>query len=56
MPNITEVWMQTPSTGPINHRTVKGNAYNFIHIRKEDEWKKAFITKADQYRYMVMPY
>lgn len=29
--------------------------YNLVHIRKEDEWKTAFITPSGQYEYQVMP-
>ncbi|KAI4883252.1 hypothetical protein NFI96_008388 [Prochilodus magdalenae] len=30
--------------------------YNLIHIRQEDEWKKAFINLSGHYEYRVMPF
>lgn len=30
--------------------------YNLIHIQKGDEWNTTFITPADHYEYLVMPY
>ncbi|KAI4904332.1 hypothetical protein NFI96_033542 [Prochilodus magdalenae] len=32
------------------------SVYNLIHIRQEDEWKKAFITLSGHYEYRVMPF
>ena len=32
------------------------NAFNFIRIKKKDEWKTAFRTKYGTYEYLVMPF
>lgn len=32
------------------------SAYNLIRIHKGDEWKSAFITPSEHYKYRVMPY
>lgn len=32
------------------------SGYNLIRIRRDDEWKTAFITPSGHYGYQVMPY
>ncbi len=35
---------------------VPPSSLNFIHIRKENEWKTEFVTPTGHYEYRVMPY
>ena len=32
------------------------NAFNFIRVKKRDEWKTAFRTKYGIYEYLIMPF
>lgn len=52
VPSSLKMMMGATIFSKLNLRSM----YNLIHIQNGDEWNTTFITPADHYEYMVMPY